>query len=96
MEALGRLLAAPVWEGHAGRLGFENAGGCLPPEGGSAPGRQASRKGLLESAPVTFLPGPLKTPSKKDGGGLSPAARSGQTFVTPKGQWSHCFDLLFT
>lgn len=63
MEALSSLLCGPLFgKGRPGRPGFENAGGCLPPEGGPATRGTASWK---SPAPVTFLLGPLKTPHKK-------------------------------
>lgn len=68
MEALSSLLCGPLFgKGHLGRLGFENAGGCLPPEGGPTTREKSQLKGPPKPMPVTFLLGPLKTPHKKTG-----------------------------
>lgn len=68
MEALSSLLCGPLFgKGHLGRLGFENAGGCLPPEGGPTTREKSQLKVPPKPMPVTFLLGPLKTPHKKTG-----------------------------
>ena len=83
--------------GQAGRLGFENAGGCLPMEGGfSHQGDKPAERTSPNSHWCIFSRVLLKLRLQKDGGGLTPVTHSGQTFITLKGQRGHCFDLMFT
>lgn len=86
-----------AWEGCAGRLGFENAGGCLPLEGASCHQGDSQLKVSPQTYTSGFLPGPLKrNTTKKGGGGLAPVAHSGQIVIMLKGQRGHSFDLMFT
>ena len=81
----------------AGRLGFENAGGCLPMEGGfSHQGDKPAERTSPNSHRCIFSRVLLKLRLQKEGGGLTPVTHSGQTFITLKGQRGHCFDLMFT
>lgn len=74
MEALSSLLCGPLFgKGHPGRPGFENAGGCLPPEGGPATREKSQLKGPPEPAPATFLLVLLKLRTKRWWWPASPA-----------------------
>ena len=59
--------------GQAGRLGFENAGGCLPMEGGfSRQGDKPAERTSPNSHQRIFSRVLLKLRLQKDGGGLTP------------------------
>lgn len=67
------LCGSLLRRGQAGRLGFENAGGCLPMEGGfSRQGDKPAERTSPNSHQRIFSRVLLKLRLQKDGGGLTP------------------------